>query len=119
MSVTVIATEEYDQWLESLSERDRYEVLKAHRYLKEFGLRLGFPHASALEGSRFALRELRPSAGRSALRPIYAFDPRRQAVLLIGGDKGADKRMYDRLIPIAERVWEQHLKSLQDEDEDD
>jgi hypothetical protein len=55
-------------------------------------------------------RELRPRRGASPLRPVYAFDPRRQAVLLTGGDKGADKAMYDRIIPRAEAIWEQYLR---------
>lgn len=47
--------------------------------------------------------------GRSPLRVIYAFDPRRQAVLLIGGDKSGSKTFYERTIPKAEVIWEQYL----------
>lgn len=43
------------------------------------------------------------------IRVLYAFDPERKAVLIIGGDKGGDDRFYERLIPQAERLWEDHL----------
>jgi hypothetical protein len=70
---------------------------------------LEFPHCSAVEGATEPLRELRPRQGRSPLRPFYAFDPRRDAVLLIGGNKAGDSRFYRRLIPIAERIWREYL----------
>ena len=46
------------------------------------------------------------------MRVIYAFDPRREALLLLGGDKGADKRLYERAIPRAEQLWEEHLQDV-------
>ncbi len=75
-----------------------------------------FPHCSALEGSRYPLRELRPKRGDSPLRPIYGFDPKREALLLLGGDKSDDKRFYERITPKVERLWEDHLADLADED---
>ena len=72
--------------------------------------------SSAIKGSRFPLRELRPKRGKSPLRIIYAFDPRRQAILLIGGNKASDKKMYGTIIPQAEAIWEQHLKDVSEED---
>jgi hypothetical protein len=110
MTVEVIATETFDEWMSTLTPRERKEVLHSVRLLQELGMQLSFPYCSAIKGSRYALRELRPKRGASPLRPIYAFDPRRQAVLLTGGDKGADKAMYDRIIPMAEAIWEQYLK---------
>jgi hypothetical protein len=41
---------------------------------------------------------------------FYAFDPARQAVLLIGGDKTGDDRFYERMIPLSERIWAEYLK---------
>jgi hypothetical protein len=78
--------------------------------LQEVGLQLAYPYSSAIKGSSYALRELRPKRGDSPLRPIYAFDPSRRAVLIIGGDKGADKAMYERIIPMAEAIWKTYLK---------
>jgi hypothetical protein len=68
------------------------------------------PYASAIKGATFALRELRTQAEGDPLRTLYAFDPSRQAVLLIGGDKTGDDRFYDRMIPIAERIWNEYLE---------
>jgi hypothetical protein len=56
------------------------------------------------------LRELRTQAEGDPLRTLYAFDPSRQAVLLIGGDKTGDDRFYERMIPIAERIWGHYLE---------
>ena len=118
MPVTVSATGAFDEWLSSLSQRERKEVQRSVGMLRELGLQLSYPYSSAIKGSRFPLRELRPKRGDSPLRVIYCFDPRREALLIIGGHKGADKRMYERIIPVAEELWEQHLKDIEDEEED-
>lgn len=55
------------------------------------------------------MRELRIQSNGRPLRVFYAFDPKRQAVLLIGGDKTGDARFYDRMIPTAERIWKEYL----------
>ncbi len=70
---------------------------------------LPFPHSSAIQGASFALRELRTQAEGDPLRTLYAFDPLRQAILLIGGDKTGDDRFYERMIPIAEKLWNDYL----------
>ena len=56
------------------------------------------------------LRELRIQSGGRPLLVLYIFDPRRDALLLIGGDKTGDDRFYERLIPQAERLWEIYQK---------
>ena len=50
------------------------------------------------------MRELRVQSGGNPLRIFYAFDPRRAAILLIGGDKTGDARFYERFIPLADRL---------------
>ena len=50
-------------------------------------------------------------------RTVYAFDPERQALLLIGGNKAGDKRWYKRMIPLAEAIFERHLESLEKEED--
>jgi hypothetical protein len=52
------------------------------------------------------------------LRVFYAFDPRRRAILLIGGDKTGDKRFYDRMIPVAGNLYDEHLAELEKEKDD-
>jgi hypothetical protein len=76
--------------------------------LQERGVSLGHPYSSALKGTK-ALRELRGTVGKSELRVVYAFDPSRDAVLIIGGDKGGDNRFYERIIKGAESIWRDYL----------
>jgi hypothetical protein len=80
--------------------------------LEMWGPTLPFPYGSALKGSKLSLRELRVQSGGKPLRVFYAFDPIRQAVLLLGGDKTGDGRFYDRLIPKAEKIFEVYLEAL-------
>lgn len=60
-----------------------------------------------------------PSTGGRPFRTLYAFDPRRMAILLIGGDKTGDDRWYDVNVPIADRLYDQHLVQLRREGEID
>jgi hypothetical protein len=78
-------------------------------YLAATGVTLGFPRSSEIKGASFALRELRIQSQGCPIRVFYAFDPVRQAVLIIGGDKTGDDRFYERMIPLAERIWKEYL----------
>ena len=80
--------------------------------LEQMGVGLPFPHSSSIAGCRYAVRELRPKAGASPLRVFYAFDPRRDAVLLLGGNKSGDNRFYEVYIRKVEQIWEQYLEEL-------
>src|SRR5690349_17006874 len=103
--VEVIATEVFAEWYGDLNEQDTDAVFRVVGLLEARGVALGFPHSSAIEGSSIALRELRVQSGGRPIRVFYAFDPTRQAVLLIGADKTGDDRFYERMIPISERLW--------------
>src|SRR5262249_31446467 len=81
--------------------------------LEERGPQLPYPYSSGIQQSRHAhMRELRPQSGGKPLRVFYAFDPRRVAILLIGGDKSGDDRFYERMIPVADRLYDVHLMEL-------
>jgi hypothetical protein len=110
--VVVNVTEEFERWIERLNHREKKAVLHVVKILEQVGVALGEPYSSALRGTRHALRELRPKRGASPLRIIYAFDPRREALLLLGGDKRG-RRFYERAIPRAEQLWEAHLAALE------
>jgi len=60
------------------------------------------------------MKELRTQSKGKPLRTLYAFDPRRCAILLIGGDKTGDKRFYKKMIPLADHLYDEHLKELTD-----
>lgn len=61
------------------------------------------------------MRELRVQHAGKPHRILYAFDPRRTAILLIGGNKVGDERWYVKYVPIADRLYKEHLNSLQQE----
>lgn len=61
------------------------------------------------------MRELRVQSRGRPIRVFYAFDPRRSAILLIGGDKTGDTRFYERMIPVADRLYDQHIEELRNE----
>jgi hypothetical protein len=89
-------------------------VGRPHRgSLEELGPTLGFPHSSKVTRSRYAqMRELRTQSAGSPLRTLYAFDPLRTAILLIGGDKTGDDRWYEKFVPLADRLYARHLEKL-------
>lgn len=116
MTWTVEYTDEFGAWWESLTESEQ-EALAASVYLLEArGPSLGFPHSSAVMSSRHGhMRELRTQHAGRPIRTLYAFDPRRVAILLIGGDKTGDDRWYDAYVPMADRLYDEHLDQLRGE----
>jgi hypothetical protein len=106
--VDVITTDEFQAWYLGLSEDQQMAVTHSVSLLEQLGVSLPFPHSSDLKGAKFALRELRVNT--AVIRIAYAFDPKRDAVLLIGGSKEGDTRFYRWFIPQAETIWAQYLK---------
>jgi hypothetical protein len=88
-------------------------VASAVVLLEQKGPQLDSPQTSGIHGSRHGhMRELRIQHAGRPYRVLYAFDPRRVAILLIGGDKTGDKRWYSRMIPIADDLYDQHLREI-------
>jgi hypothetical protein len=85
--------------------------------LQERGPALGRPFVDTVKASRHAnLKELRPHG--ESIRILFAFDPRRTAILLLGGDKrGRWKRWYEEMIPVADQLYDDHLAELRREGE--
>ncbi len=113
--VEVVATDEFAEWFEDLDEADTKAVVRVVDLLAARGVSLGFPYSSEIKGSRYALRELRAQSGGKPLRILYAFDPKRQAVLLLGADKTGtdDERFYEIRIPKAESLWQEYLMNME------
>jgi hypothetical protein len=61
------------------------------------------------------MKELRTQCKGRPLRTFFAFDPRRWVILLIGGDKTGDDKFYERMIPLADRLYDDYLKELRKE----
>jgi hypothetical protein len=116
MGYTLVMTPEARAWLHDLRRRDRPSAIlvgQAIGMLLEAGPELGRPLADRIRHSRLSnLKELRPgSAGGSEIRILYIFDPRRNAVLLVTGDKtGQWDAWYRKAIPLAEERYEDYLK---------
>ena len=86
------------------------------RLLGDFGPQLGRPHADTLNGSEFANRkELRFTSDDGVWRVAFAFDPKRDGILLVAGDKsgGSEAKFYKRLIRKADARYRRHLEQLQ------
>ncbi|HEY7768419.1 type II toxin-antitoxin system RelE/ParE family toxin [Longimicrobium sp.] len=116
MSFEVEYTDEFGGWWDSLSEREQDSVARSVQLLEAAGPHLPFPHSSSVRGSRYShMRELRVQHEGRPYRVLYAFDPRRVAILLIGGDKTGDGRWYQRFIPVAEVLYDAHLEEVADE----
>jgi hypothetical protein len=107
--VEVVGTDEFKAWYEDLSSAQMDAIDYVVELLGALGVLLKFPHSSGLNDTNPKFRELRTTAGDSELRIVYAFDPRRDAVLIIGGDKGGDDRFYSWILPQAEKIWDQYL----------
>jgi hypothetical protein len=109
MQVEVVVTAEFVRWWDELSEAEQTSVHAVVNLLELFGGALGYPHSSAIAGSR-KLRELRIQHGGEPYRVLYAFDPARNAILLLGGNKAGNDRWYEQNIPLAERIFEEYLR---------
>ena len=117
MSFTVNVSEEFDSWFAPLEEVLQDDILFVVRLLQEYGPHLRRPYADTLEGTHLSnLKELRVQHRGEPYRILFAFDPKREALLLVGGSKAGDKRWYKRMIPVAEAIFERHLETLEKED---
>jgi hypothetical protein len=120
VAYALVMTQEVRAWLHDLRKRDRasaIQVGQAIGMLLEAGPEMGRPLADRVHHSRLTnLKELRPgSAGRSEIRILYIFDPKRNAVLLAAGDKaGKWEAWYRQAIALAEQRYEDYLKQQED-----
>lgn len=116
MAYTVEYTDEFGNWWETLGEDEQEDVASVVGLLEEMGPHLPYPYCSGINGSRHGhMRELRIQHEGRPYRVLYAFDPRRTAILLIGGDKTGNGRWYKQLVPIADDLYDQHLAELENE----
>lgn len=108
----ILVTDEWLAWFETIDHPSQALITDAIDRLAEVGPNLGRPLVDRITGSEVHnLKELRPaSVGRSEIRILFAFDPWRSAILLLGGDKAGNwKRWYTTAIPEAERLYAQYL----------
>jgi hypothetical protein len=109
-------TDEFGAWWDRLTEAEQESIDAAVRLLEERGPHLPHPYSSAIGRSKHPhMRELRIQHRGRPYRVLYAFDPRRVAILLIGGDKTGIDRWYEEYVPRADRLYDEHLATLKKE----
>jgi hypothetical protein len=112
---TVIFHPAVAEWRQTLDNDTFQQVTAALRELRDEGPTLSRPLADTVKGSRHRnMKELRPgSSGRSEIRILFAFDPARQAILLVAGDKdGQWNDWYKRAIPLADDRFDEHIERM-------
>ena len=111
----VVATEEFEEWMMNLTDKQRSATWRAISRLEQKGPTLGRPYVDTIRNSRFKnMKELRVSS-QGALRVLFAFDPERRAVLLLGGDKSKDSRWNDWYVDAIQRadtLFQEHIRKL-------
>lgn len=115
MTWEVEYTDEFEAWWETLTAPEQQSVENAVGVLRAVGPTLGRPLVDTIHRSRQAnMKELRPRSGN--VRILFAFDPRRTAILLLGGDKtGRWRAWYEEAIPLADHLYEIYLQELRRE----
>ena len=116
MMWAVLLHHAFDAEWNDLPEAVQHEVLAHMGLLKQFGPTLGRPRVDTLKGSRHAnMKELRFDAADGVWRVAFAFDSRRRAILLVGGDKsgGGEKRFYRQLIRKADARFDEHVARVE------
>jgi hypothetical protein len=109
-------TDEFENWWNVLDEDEQESVTSCVMLLEAQGPMLGYPFSSGIKESKHPhLRELRVQHAGRPYRILYAFDPRRIAILLLGGDKTGDDRWYEKYVPIADEIYDEHIKALEKE----
>jgi hypothetical protein len=116
MTWTVQFHDAFDGEFDQLPEAVQNSLLAHAGLLEQFGPSLGRPRVDTLNGSRHAnMKELRFDADKGVWRFAFAFDPKREAIILVGGDKsgGGEKRFYRQLIQKADERFDEHIFSLE------
>ena len=109
-------TNEFEAWWNTLTAGEQVSLDAGIQLLIEKGPQLGRPHADTVYSSQHShMKELRMQHAGRPFRTFFAFDPRRSAILLIGGDKTGDERFYDRMIPLADMLYAVYLNELKQE----
>ncbi len=121
MAWQVEYTSEFETWWNGLTQEEQIELDAKVRLLEQHGPVLPRPHSDVIVTSKHAnMKELRGKVvfldRRAELRVLYAFDRRRMAILLIGGDKTGNPKWYEEYVPVADRLLDDHLKQIEQEE---
>jgi hypothetical protein len=111
----VEVTDEFKDWYQALSQDEQDAIVAAVEVLEEEGPSLGRPLVDRIHASRHHnMKELRPM--KDYMRVLFAFDPRRVAILLVAGTKeGKWNAWYDEMVTFADEMYDAHLAALREE----
>ena len=113
---TIIYRPHYRAWFGKCGEEMQNEILAHLEVLKTVGPNLGRPRVDHIRGSAHQnMKELRVQFKGDPVRILFAFDPDRRAVLLLGGTKTGDDRWYRKHVPLADQDFTLHLQEMQSE----
>jgi hypothetical protein len=113
MAWEVEVSDEFTEWYGRLLQDERASVAAAVEMLERYGPELGRPYADTLRESIFPnMKELRVQHRGRPFRILFAFDPRRNAYLILGGDKTGAKNWYVDAIRRADAIYAQYLKEI-------
>ncbi len=106
-------TDEFGNWWGILNEDEQSDIDAVVTLLEKLGVKLPSPYSSSIHESKHShMRELRVQHKGRPYRILYAFDPKRCAILLIGGDKTGNDNWYDEYVPIADDLYDTHIETL-------
>ena len=116
MEWEVEVTDYFESWWNDLTEAEQEDVAAMVELLESRGPQLPYPFSSGIHGSKHShMRELRVQHRGRPYRVLYAFDPRRTAILLLGGDKTGNDAWYEENVPIADRLYDEYIEELKQE----
>src|ERR1700722_7876843 len=105
MAWTIEGTDEFQAWFSGLAEVEQDSVARKVEVLQQRGPSLGRPDVDGIKSSRYPnMKELRVQQGGDAYRILFAFDPRRTGILLLGGRK-SDTKWYKTAVPTADKLY--------------
>jgi hypothetical protein len=109
-------TDQFEEWWDELTVDQQVSLRKQVRLLANVGPSLGRPAVDRIQSSRYQnMKELR-SEQADALRVLFIFDPRRHAILLLGGDKsGQWNEWYEWAVPVADDLYNEYLEEIRKE----
>jgi hypothetical protein len=104
-------SDEFEVWFLALPDYAKEKIIMGVEILRNIGPGLGRPWVDTIKGSKLKnLKELRIDVKQNVFRILFVFDPKRVGILLVGGDKRGQKRFYERIIPLAESIYDSYQK---------
>lgn len=118
MEWQVLLDADFKAWLLEQEQNAQTAIFAHIGLLKAFGPTLGRPQVDTLKGARLSnLKELRVQYQGEPWRVLFVFDPKRRAILLVGGSKQGDARWYKKAISLAEQRYRRHLEQMEDDND--